>query len=191
MKRLALLPVLTLLVACGDTPTETRMLELPDPAANFRNGPAEAGVVVRGEAGAAFTWIDPSKGWRAFVGVDILQFCSGVVDFDVVSFQDVRLAENVLHLLQGEDMRAAVWGFTEFDCERLATEDPLASGYSDLVRTDNDVLVGGGRSNAFGFMAQGTLMDRDGFPVDFSGHQRLLLSGGQTRVLSSVINLDY
>lgn len=147
------------------------------PAFTFGNGPSESGVVLRGETGWALGVTDFESGLQLILGADIVEYCNGIIDFDVVSFMDVWVNDRpLLSKVHGEDVRTTVWPFTDFDCELFTTVDPVASGVSDVINTDNDVFgVGDGNNgNAWGFSAHGILeYTASGEPAVFSAHERL------------------
>jgi len=169
---------LSLVVSCDQQPVEPVADTAAEiPAFKIGNGPSESGVVLRGETGWALAVTDFESGLQLILGTDIVEYCSGIIDFDVVSFMDVWVNDRpLLSKIHGEDVRTTVWPFTDFDCGLFTTVDPVASGVSDVVTTDNDVFgVGdGNNANAWGFSAHGILSyASSGEPAIFSAHERL------------------
>jgi hypothetical protein len=164
---LLLIPLFAL--ACDQEPVA------PDitPTFDITNGPAESGIITRGQDVYAVFWADATTGLSVTFGVDNLEFCSGVIDFDFVPVKDANLASGRVVRLQTGMTRASVWGFTTFDCALFTTEEPVASGEAKVQYTDNDVyhwLGSGHNKNAFTFKGTGTLTDADGNPVTLKAH---------------------
>jgi len=189
--RLAVFPLV--FAAC----TESQPAE-PDvdiaPHFNAQAPPAASGIVTRGGVPFALIWVDESAGLRAMVGGDVREYCAGVVDFDLVSWQDVLVAEDVDRVFQrfvGHDMYTTVWDFLDFDCAKFTSMDPIAFGTSTMRGTDNDVYgTTVHNARAWGLMAQGTLAwTADGSPASFSGHQRIHYTDAGGIKVTQEINL--
>ena len=179
------------LVAC-EQPITPELSPEVQPALGIANAPAEAGIVTRDDRAVAATWVDSETGMRAFIGVDIVEFCNGGGAFDVEAIQTATLRDGrVVGLVQGADKTTSVWGFPQFSCAMYTSEEPLATGLSVRVGTDNDfdgVFVSG--TNAFGFAAHGPLTRPNGARAQFSGHLRFTTDAeGSTRILSSKVSL--
>jgi len=162
------------------------------PRFSIANAPDASGIIVRDDVPFAVTWIDPKAGTLVVIGADIFEFCGGTINFDIVPFQDAILPDGrIVEVVQGSDMRTSVWPFATFDCDLFTTVTPLATGMSDLVYTDNDLLGSVvNNANAWGFLAQGSLTRPNGAAAAFSAHARFrfnLTSG--FKVVSSVITL--
>ena len=160
-----------------NAPTEVASRE--SPRFNIANAPDVSGIVVREGYPAAVVWIDPKAGTIVVIGVDIVDFCNGTVDFEVAPFQDVIQSNGRdLFVGQGTDMQTSVWPFAAFDCGQFTTTTPLATGVSDLVWTDNDWLYPDPPDlsdvNAFGYEAHGFLTRPGGAAAVFSGHWRAM-----------------
>jgi hypothetical protein len=128
----------------------------------FADPPPASGVVVRFEAPAAYTWFDPESGLRVIVGADVDEFCAGNLNFDIVEWQDVNLADGRTLTNGNGVMQATVWDFLEFDCDLFTTVDPVASGYARFRYVDNDIFgiaEGDRNANSWTFMANGKLED--------------------------------
>lgn len=181
MRAFRLLPAFLVagLLACEPgTPTE---VAAPDgPQFDITDAPDVAGIIVRGDRNPGYSWADPEAGMRVILGWDlqgVLDFCnSGIIDFDIVSFQDAVLPDGrVVRLDQGTEVETTVWPFTQFSCARFTTTTPLATGLADLVYTDNDFFVNGGNNtDAFGVMAHGFLERPSGASAVFSAEWRIL-----------------
>ena len=139
--------------------------------------PPASGVVIRDEVEVGLTWVDFDSGLRVILGADIVEFCSGIVDFDVVYRQSVEppIGENwVIERLHGE-VRALVFDFLDFDCELFLNNEPIAAGYAMLTATDNDLNVAGPpNANAWGYMAHGDVYAPDGVELALSAVVRNL-----------------
>ena len=187
--RFALLPLA--FAACSEQSTVASLDQTP--AFNFSNAPAESGIIMRGERPAAYTWVDVDSGLRLIIGADINEFCSGIINFDLVAFQDAYLPEGrpILEILQGEDMQTTVWDFLPFDCVLFTSVDPAASGVADLVNTDNDLFGNAGdrNANAWTFTAQGTLTLASGADAQLSAHLVQSFTGNGRYNVSSKISL--
>lgn len=175
---------LALVLAFGCTDQGTSPTALNDgavaPTFDINNAPPASGVVLRGTTDFAVSWVDFKNGTQVIIGADIVEFCNGTIDFDVATYMDVYVNDRpFLSHLFGDDLRTSVWGFTDFDCDKFTTLEPLAVGLSDLVNTDNDFFGSGpddNNANAWGFRAHGTLVRPSGDKAQFSGH--LNLKGG-------------
>ncbi len=182
-----------LLVACTDTQAPLDQQPLFD----FANAPAQSGIVERGEGVWALSWADPGTGWRVTFGVDMLEFCDGIVDFDEVHWADKVIpqeVERIVSLAKKGEARTSVWPFMDFDCALFTTIDPLASGLSVLISPDNDLTgTPGANMNSWGFMAHGRLSwTVDGSHAQFSFHRRVqwdTIDGASFRVLSQKLVL--
>jgi len=126
--------------------------------------PAQSGFrVFRFEDGVNIAWAiaDYNKGQHAIIGLDIREFCMGVVDFDVVFAQAVFLDQGQIVVNANGEARTEVFPFPQFDCDLFMNVDPLATGTSRVRYTDNDYNISGTRTNSFGIVAQGTLQSFD------------------------------
>jgi hypothetical protein len=163
------------------------------PELSIADAPPLAGIVTRGETFLAVGWTDEREGTFVMIGFDPVDFCTGPVDFDYIPAQDVvlRNGRGVLHHLQGTGLTTSVWPFPGFNCGLVTSTEPLATGLSDLVSTDND-LNGDGRSNAnaFGFRAHGTLTLVNGSDAAFSAHVNYVINGNQGFLANSQISLQ-
>ncbi len=177
----ALSLVAALAVGCSDQNAPTATGEAPTPPQfNFTNNPDAGPIIVRGQTVFAVFWVDPKREISAVAGADVVEFCSGVVDFDLVDFQDhipPGDATRIMEVLHGDDIRASAWPFDFFDCGLFLSETPLAEGLVDMRSTDNDLLVfldpENKNHNAFGFNVHGA----------FNGHQRCVWDGNNGETL--------
>ena len=181
-----------LMVGCDQQPAEPPInLAGATPAFDIGNAPGASGAVIRLQDGVGLVWTDGNTGLQVILGVDIRAFCTGPADFDVITFQDIFAADRpILEVGQGT-VQTSVWGFTGFDCGLFTTEDPLASGYSDLLFQDNDLLgaFGDHNANAWGYQAHGTLTADGGEDVAFSAFLRQKWNGSQGYSFASGISL--
>lgn len=139
--------------------------------------PATSGIVTRDGYFRNFIVIDDERGMMATIGTDVIKFCQGQGERAFISFADKNIQEGLRlsTLEKGKDFFASVWGFTEFNCERILTELPLATGLVDYRMHDNDLF---GRRfcdiknnmNAFGRSFHGTLYSPFGDKKKFSAH---------------------
>lgn len=164
------------------------------PAYSIDDAPPESGIVIRTERGVFPGWTDWDEGFFVFIGIDPRDFCNGVYDYDIIPMQEVNLPDDrgTLVLLQGEDLRTTVWPFPGFTgCQLLDIYDPLATGVSDLVYTENRGY-GAGRSNAnaFGYRAHGTLTLANGEDAAFSAHWNRTYNGNTGVKDNSQISLQ-
>jgi len=157
----------------------------------FAQGPPDfSGPIVSRfeDSGYWYGYTDFKRGYVAFHGVDIDELCEyafaggGTPSWDVWSFQDVNLppAEALLHTVQkGDDMTTSVYSidilfYPVHFCYGVLDLDPIATGTTDIVITDNDVYAWQDeyhpRTNAYKLSAHGVLYSTaDGEPMIFSG----------------------
>ena len=125
--------------------------------------PPFSGVVERNDYPAAYTWVDFESGLRIVIGADMDEFCSGLLNFDLMAFQDVTIPDGrIVSNGIGEEMQTSVWDFLDFDCALFTSIDPVASGYARLRVLDNDlqgIAEGDTNTNVWTFMAHGKLED--------------------------------
>jgi len=141
------------------------------------DAPSTSGIVTRDGYFSNFMIIDSERGVMATIGSDVIKFCQGQGERGFISFADKDIQEGLRlsTLEKGEDLFASVWGFTEFNCERILTELPLATGLVDYRMHDNDLF---GRRfcdiknnmNAFGASFHGRLYSPFGDKKQFSAH---------------------
>ncbi len=168
--------------ACTDQATTPTTVAIDNAThSGIGNAPEFSGIIVRGQATNAWTWVDVVSGYRVVIGADMNEYCAGVINFDLVFFQDINLSNGrpLLEVVDGDDMRTTVWDFLSFDCALFTTVDPVAYGYADLVNTDNDLFgtaPGDNNANAWGLRAHGILSYQDGSDAVFSAHQNLKFS---------------
>lgn len=199
MRLVSSLLVLFLLAVVGCTAElpPTSALEVGDAesvsSAKVGDAPSVSGIIVRDEAPLGVTWVDVKRGLRVVLGADMDEYCNGIVDFDVISYQSATLPNAdaaIVRIGQGT-VQATVWSFLDFDCALFTTEAPVASGYADVVSTDNDVEGNDGddvSANAWGWQAHGTLTDPGGERVQFSGFVRQVVSyAGGNHVTSRIL----
>lgn len=165
------------LAACSteDTPTAVAPAPSETPVV-AQDAPAQSGMyVIRSLWYYAVWFADAETNTGVILGADALEYCNGIVDFDIVPVQDVINPQDQLiinELIRASDVRATVWPFTTFDCGLFQTNQPLASGTVDMVTTDNNYYAyleenTGERVNTFGTMARGKLVTPDGDWANF------------------------
>ena len=160
--------------------------------------PSNSGpIVMRSEVAFAVFYVDTKAGISAIHGADMVEFCNGVIDFDLVELQRIDVPEDanrLIDIIHGNDVRTSVWPFTTFDCNLFTTVTPLATGTVDLVSTDNDLLVflnpDNRNANAFGFQAHGKLTGPNGERLNFSGHSRVVWDGNDGNTLKSTDKIN-
>ena len=146
----------------------------------FADPPEQSGAnVVRWEGGGAWTFTDWDAGILVVFGANMDEFCSGTINFDVVSFMEVTIPQGpdrIKQLVKGKDVQATVWPFPFFDCYLFTTVEPIAYGTVDLIYNDND-LISWARNNknmnAFGMNAHGNMLSTasgDALRLNFVWH---------------------
>ena len=143
--------LLVLLALCITTPA-------------FADPPAQSGPrVFRYDFNTAFVFSDPDSGLQVTFGLNMLEFCNGIRNFEEFTFMDVLVGEDSNRILgpgYGE-VYTTVWGFTEFDCARFTTELPLAEGMITLRLNVSDVLAWEpnerSNKNSYSFKANGPM----------------------------------
>ncbi len=189
-------------VGCNEQKVPVSMSEntLVTPASLAKGPPPTSGpIVIRSQTLFAVFFVDLDKGISASIGADPVEFCSGIIDFDIVELQEISVPEDanrLIDLVKGSNVTASVWPFTTFDCDLFANTTPLATGTVKLVNTDNDLLIflnpDHKNSNAFGFTAQGRLNRPDGTKASFNAVSKCVWDGDDIASLKCVekINLN-
>ena len=142
--------------------------------------PATSGVVVRGTFNAALWWVDAREGTLIVTGVDIVDWCTGPAPFDTFSFQDAELRDRINTIQKGQDITTSVWPFDVLDCFLFTTLDPLATGLTEVVWPDSDLVLSGDQAYAGSIMVRGFLTTPDGARarLDAHFHETLDANGG-------------
>jgi hypothetical protein len=153
--------------------------------------PAFSGIVERGTDVFATTWVDAAAGTRIVVGADILEYCSGVVNFDSITYQDAVINGRLNDIAWGENVTTSVWPFLAFDCNLFENIEPIATGTADWILPDNDLLVTGDQANAWGFNVRGFLATPDGARARVNAHQYFVVDDGQLLSTNSRIIINY
>ena len=186
MRKTVLLFVIVLLVALI-----AAIPALADPPSS--SGPN----VVRFEDTFAVFYSDARTGLSVTIGADVVEDCNGNFEPELVSIQEIHVPEDanrIISILHGDDLMTTVWPFTDFNCDLFTTEEPVATGTSDLVLTDNDLLVfltpDNVNWNAFGFTAHGLLTAQDGSDVHFNGVQRCRWDGNNDATFGCVERIN-
>jgi hypothetical protein len=137
----------------------------------FAGPPPNSGLkVVRYQGIVYLHNVDYKNGISIIVGADIVEFCNTFSSgFDLVNIQEIDVPEDANRIVQianGDDVTTSVWPFTDFDCVKFTTQEPVAAGTADFISTDNDLYVSDNPDNvnwnAFGFTAKGQLTASDG-----------------------------
>jgi hypothetical protein len=189
-----------LVASCQDAPVEpAEMATVAAPSFGIGNAPDQTGVVYRGAGGWWEVFNDPATGWAVTFGINLPEACTGDAVFAELQWADKDLPveffrDNSLNI--AESAYTVVWPFTVAfqveDCELYTTVEPVATGYSDLVWTDNDLFGSDNpNSNTWGWMAHGTLAWADGTPAHFSFHRRLVWhKDAPAKLVSQKLNLN-
>lgn len=196
----AILLMALLVIGCNDQQAPVSMSKnTPVLPSNLAKGPpASSGpIVIRSQTLFAVFFIDSDKGISASIGADPVEFCNGIVNFDIVELQEISVPEDanrLIDLIKGSNVTASVWPFATFDCDLFATTTPLATGTVKLVNTDNDLLVflnpDNRNANAFGFTAQGKLTRPDGSQANFNGVSKCVWDGNDINSLKCVDKIN-
>jgi hypothetical protein len=171
---------------CSHEPSPTQVTSVTDKV----GPPTEAGIIMRGESPVGLTWVDTDFGLRVVIGADMDEFCAGIVDFDLVSYQDANLPDGRIVSNMVGAMQTRVWDFLEFDCDLFTSIPPIAVVTAMLKGVDNDLegtVVH--NTNTWGWMAQGSLLGADGSRVRFSGFVRQQFGNDSGAKAISKINL--
>lgn len=186
MRYTLMLAVAVAVTSCGgdDTDDMTGLDPAGMVAAGIVDAPATSGPrVIRFEFGYGLILTDPDLGIEVTYGFDPVALCDGTATFDVVSIMQVNGPQGRAHaVVQGDDLQTRVWPFASesFDCDLFTSATPIASGVSDLVATDNDVVGGNPDArhvNSLGYRARGVLTLADGRPTRYSGTTHCVWDG--------------
>ncbi len=146
--------------------------------------PSSGPNVVRYDGIVYLHTVDEAKGLSAIVGADIVEFCNSFRGFDLVSIQDIQVPEDanrIVEIAHGDDVTTSIWPFTDFDCGLFTTVEPVATGTTDVVNTDNDLEVFNNPDNvnwnAYGFTAHGRLTAPDGSTMQLNVMSRCVWDG--------------
>jgi len=186
--RFALLPLV--FAACSEQSTVASLED--GPAFNFANAPAESGIVVRGETPVGVTWVDLDSGLRVVLGADMDEFCAGIVNFELIAFQDANLPTGRIVSVATGEVQTRVWDFLDFDCDLFTTIAPVAAGSANLQNNDNDLQGSAvNNTNTWGWTANGMLeWTADGSPARFNGFVRQQFGNNSGPKVVSKINLN-
>lgn len=178
MHRAVPLLVPLLLLACDRQPVA------PDitPSLDIANAPEESGIVVRYGTPLGFYLADGAADLVAFMGWDIAAWCAGD-EFEwgaqVRAEKEIMDGYRSVLLAKATDLETSVWRLSEINaaswpaiCTKIAATNPLATGFSSALYTDNsfvgyDYLT---NANPYGWRYHGRLVRPDGRGASFSGH---------------------
>jgi hypothetical protein len=178
MRRATLLLVPLFLFACDREPVA------PDitPTLDIANAPEESGIVVRYGTALGFNLGDPAADLVAFMGWDIVNWCAGDnpgYGAQVRAEKEIMEGYRSVMLGTAADLKTSVWRLSEIAaatwsaiCAKIAATEPLATGFSSAVYTDN-AFVGYDyvtNANPYGWRYHGLLVRPDGTGASFSGH---------------------
>ena len=146
-------------VSCDQQPAEPVAEQVTaSPTFNFMNGPpAPTPYLVRYELFTGWFPADLEDKVMLTIGFDPIDFCSGIYDFDAFDWQEQYSEKDptlVRWVGQGHDLRAALWGFTDFDCELFLGASPLQTGTVDYF-VATGAYTASGRSFQQGFRWHG------------------------------------
>ena len=137
MRRAILLLVPLFLFACDRQPVAPEV----SPTVDIGNAPAQTGIVVRGDYSDGYYFFDSKSNLTAFVGVDIVQFCTDYSSLENGPWADKELRDRIVTLGQGRDLQTSVWaGDFGFDCAVIEASSPVATGFADMNLTYSDLL---------------------------------------------------
>lgn len=174
-----------LIVGCGSDQSPTEVTAPDQPGILKDQPPMTGATILRYDDFFAVTYVDIVNNLRVVFGVDMELFCNDIFEPDIVSIMDIVNPNDqnlVNELLRGEDLQCWVYPLTPFDCEIFLAEGPIATGYVDLVSTDNDFYAfleerTANRVNSFGTTANGTLYTPAGQKVLFNFTYRTVWTG--------------
>ncbi|NJD09956.1 MAG: hypothetical protein FIB01_05745 [Gemmatimonadetes bacterium] len=178
------------LAACSEQPTSPPA----EPAFDISNGPAESGIVLRGQWGLGLIWGVPDAGVIVFAGAHAREDCAAWalygdpdpehpeadhwlnhVYFDPVTWADKVLSDRLVGVAQGSDVPTEVWAysgghFPVFCPSILAdpTIEPLAEGVTHVIVTSNDEFFGRTMGSVYQVNLHGMLERPDGTPALFA-----------------------
>ena len=165
-------------------------------AANFDNGPDEAGSVFRANFPYGFALQDADAGLVALGGPPPEQGCLGE-GFEEADFQFVETPAGPIKLLIHDVEEFFIYEASSIDevCEAVLTTgiDPIAVGDGINVRyNDNfDNYEPGSRANPFGGNVNGKVYDAYGDSWSFHGNLKLKLDKeGNFEVVTETIKLS-
>lgn len=190
------------LVSC-DTPASAPVAPLaasPSSARfDFQNGPAELPHVSRFDVNIFFTIADFDRDLVVVTGAPAdsskLTFCGGTEGAEPVPVQFVGSDDGVTKALSvARDTYIRVYSpigsFNGFFRRKFCNSTPIAQGYGTHLRTDNDLLLVGGRSNAATEKAYGTLALASGGTARLMAtYHYTFLADGTLKVLNSTVRL--
>jgi len=194
MRKLAFILVPLVLLGCGQEPAAPAVSGTP--AFNYMNNPDNGNFrIFRYQGAMAACWTDPTTGLRACHATIPL---GGGGEPDCGLQSDAPPADNQEVLTDVEALRIAVnasgrvW-ITVRDLNRAGDcfdAALVAEGWGTMRYTDNDALgTVVNNTNAWGFMASGTVTTPGGASLGYSGHARFRFNQSTAKVLSLQVNL--
>lgn len=157
--------------------------------------PDTSGRVVRFTDVFAIVYVDEAEGLIALGGPPPEEGC---LDMGFDDLADIMLVETaagpIKVLFKQTELPIFVYDFTlGHPCDILAeggTPVPLYVGTISTVGTDNDIEASLTRTNSFGFVSRGWVVDGAANRCRFSAHVRLQITrDGDFRVLKEAINI--
>ena len=207
MKRIimlfATLVIMLSLLGCSDQNAPLSLLEstsseTSDLAKGPKTSPGQSGpIVLRSETTMALFCADPDKGIAAVYGLDIVDFCNEIENFDIFDLKEVNVPSDVnriIQLVKGKNVRTSVWPFILIDnCDQFKIA-PLATGTVDLVYTNNDVYPywseKSKNAHVFGFTAHGKLTGPDGELLHFNSVHKYRWDGSNPATFKQVSKIN-
>jgi len=164
MRRIALTLTPLVLLACDRAPVAPDAGPNVEPTFNIENAPLESGIVVRGEWPMGSFMMDPETQLGLAIGMTAKEFCSGTPRYFLQTWADKELAGRIVTMAQGTDVPTEVWDASpgNWTCEAILAGEPLASGVSDVVVTNNDLFNSGHRGRVVQWRAHGILTQPNG-----------------------------
>ena len=186
LRRMTILGVAAMLLATVAAPA----------AANFDNGPDEAGAVFRANFPFGRAFEDPEAGLVALGGPPPEQGCLGE-GFDEADFQFVETPAGPVKVLIHHVETFFIYEAESIGevCEAVLTTgiDPIAVGDAINVRFNDNFsnYQPGSRANPFGGNANGTVYDADGNAWSFHGNVKLKIDrDGNFELVQETIKLN-
>ena len=154
--------------------------------------PEASGIVLRGDDTWALVYFDDSGTKLVVYGADMVEYCQGIVDFDIWQYADKYLPidEVVATITKGDGVRTTVWPFAVFDCNLFLNVPPLATGPSDVVYTDNNFYWDeSDRAMSWNLSAHGVLTNSESEEFIFQHNLHCTMKGESPAKCHSKIRL--
>lgn len=163
MRRIALTLVPLLFLACDRAPVAPDAGPDLGPTFNIENAPLESGIVMRDGYPVGALMRDPDTQLGLAIGRTAKEACSGTPRYYLQTWADKVLADRLVSMAQGTDVPTEVWDASQgWDCATILAGEPLASGVSDVVVTNNDLFNSGQMNRVVMWRAHGILARANG-----------------------------